>query len=232
MPQKKKDFIGNGQRRESAAHEVPSLGPVRFVRSIAATADLPAAECPEVAFVGRSNAGKSSALNALAGRKRLAYVSKQPGRTQLINFFALGKAEAHLVDLPGYGYAAVPGAVRSGWESLVVGYLDSRLAICGVVMIMDVRHPFMRLDCQLLEWLRPKNVPVLVLLSKADKLSRVQATQALTNVRRLLASEAPFCTAQLFSSLKGTGVEEALRTIRAWIGAASAVHKKPPVKGE
>src|SRR5262245_26063014 len=130
--------------------------------------DLPAPGVPELAFAGRSNAGKSSAINALTGRRRLAFVSKTPGRTQLINFFSLGDA-AFLVDLPGYGYAGVPDAVRGHWEELVGGYIAGRASLAAVVVVMDARHPLTPLDRQLLQWLRNAGRPAHLLLTKADK---------------------------------------------------------------
>jgi GTP-binding protein len=131
---------------------------------------------PEVAFAGRSNAGKSSAINTLAGRRRLAFASKTPGRTQLINFFSIASG-AYLVDLPGYGYAGVPLPVRAHWESLVGEYVGKRESLAGVVVVMDARHPLTPLDRQLLDWLTPAGRRVHVLLTKADKLSK-QAAQS------------------------------------------------------
>ena len=136
--------------------------------------ELPAPGVAEIAFAGRSNAGKSSAINTLTGRKRLAYVSKMPGRTQLINFFSLD-GRAFLVDLPGYGYADAPGEVRRHWEMLVGQYIATRESLAAVVVVMDARHPLMPLDRQLLGWLRDAGRPAHVLLTKADKLSRQSA---------------------------------------------------------
>ena len=136
--------------------------------------ELPPPGAPELAFAGRSNAGKSSAINTLTGRKRLAFVSKLPGRTQLINFFALGEA-AFLVDLPGYGYAGVPAEVRRHWDTLVGGYVAERDSLAGVVVVMDARHPLTPLDRRLIEWLRDAGRPVHALLTKADKISRQAA---------------------------------------------------------
>ncbi len=180
-----------------------------------------------MAFAGRSNAGKSSAINALAGRRRLAFVSKTPGRTQLINFFALGP-EAFLVDLPGYGYAGVPGEVRKHWEFLVGTYIATRSSLAAVVVVMDVRHPLTPLDRQLLAWLRAAGRATHVLLTKADKLSRQAAQRTLAQVRKDLAADFPGATVQLFSSLKNEGIDEAARTL-----SRLALHKnKAPAKGE
>jgi GTP-binding protein len=181
----------------------------------------------EIAFAGRSNAGKSSAINTLTGRKRLAYVSKMPGRTQLINFFSLD-GRAFLVDLPGYGYADAPGEVRRHWETLVGEYIANRESLAAVVVVMDARHPLMPLDRQLLGWLRDAGRPAHVLLTKADKLSKQAARVTLDKVRRELAQLWPRSTVQLFSSLKGEGIAEA-----ADILARLAAHKnKAPPKGE
>ena len=169
---------------------------------------LPAPAAPEIAFAGRSNAGKSSAINTLAGRRRLAFVSKTPGRTQLINFFSLGSA-AFLVDLPGYGYADAPHAVRDHWKHLVGTYIAERAALAGVVVVMDSRHPLTDLDRTLLDWLKEAGRPAHVLLTKADKLSKQAAQRTLATVKRDLAAHYPEATAQLFSSLKREGVAEA-----------------------
>jgi len=169
---------------------------------------LPPPGVPELAFAGRSNAGKSSAINALVGRRRLAFVSKTPGRTQLINFFSLD-GRAFLVDLPGYGYAAVPGEVRKHWEELVGTYIATRPSLTAVVVVMDSRHPMTPLDLQLLEWLRAAKRSTHVLLTKSDKLSRQAALATLQRVRRELGQSCPGATVQLFSSLKHEGIDEA-----------------------
>jgi GTP-binding protein len=189
--------------------------------------ELPAPGAPEIAFVGRSNAGKSSAINTLAGRRRLAFVSKTPGRTQLINFFSL-RGNAFLVDLPGYGYAGVPGAVRAHWDELVGGYVRERASLAGVVVVMDVRHPLTPLDVRLIEWLRDAGRDVHVLLTKADKLSKQAAQRALGQVRRDLATLAPGATVQLFSSLQRTGISEAAGALTR----LAAGKNKAPAKGE
>ena len=178
--------------------------------------DLPPASGIEVAFAGRSNAGKSSALNTLANHNRLAYVSKQPGRTQLINFFTLGN-DRHLVDLPGYGYAKAPEAMRAHWQSVLSRYLSERTSLAGLVLVMDSRHPLTPLDRQMLDLFCPSGKPVHVLLTKSDKLSRNEANQTLMKVRKELESIWGNCTVQLFSSLKKQGVEEAEKIIGAWL---------------
>jgi GTP-binding protein len=187
-----------------------------FFLSVHDPRKLPLGRLPEVAFIGRSNAGKSSALNALAGRRRLAFVSKTPGRTQLINFFSVGD-DAFLVDLPGYGYAGVPLEVKKHWEVLVGGYLSSRQALVGVIVVMDSRHPLAPPDRLLLDWLRPTGRAVHVLLTKCDKLSAQAAKRTLAATRKALAEANPGATVQLFSSMKRTGLEEAKACIEAWV---------------
>ncbi len=188
--------------------------------------DLPPASGIEVAFAGRSNAGKSSALNTLANHNRLAYVSKQPGRTQLINFFTLGN-DRHLVDLPGYGYAKVPESMRAHWQSVLARYLSERTSLGGLVLVMDSRHPLTPLDRQMLDWFCPSGKPVHVLLTKSDKLSRGEAGLTLAKVRKELLETwdktyGSNCTVQLFSSSKKLGVEEAEKVIGAWLFADEA----------
>lgn len=180
--------------------------------------DLPPPVGIEVAFAGRSNAGKSSALNTLANHNRLAYVSKQPGRTQLINFFALGD-ERFLVDLPGYGYAKVPQAMREHWQLTLSSYLSYRSSLYGLVLVMDCRHPLTPLDRKMLDWFCPSGKPVHVLLTKSDKLSRNAANQTLQAVKKELVETWGNCTVQLFSSLKKQGVEEAEKIIGQWLFA-------------
>jgi GTP-binding protein len=190
-----------------------------FVLSAHELGDLPPPGAPEVAFAGRSNAGKSSAINALAHHNRLAFVSKTPGRTQLINFFRLSGG-ALLVDLPGYGYARVNAATQRHWETVLSGYLQTRKSLRGLVLVMDVRHPLTPLDETMLAWFRPTGKPVHVLLTKADKLSRGVAEATLRRVRSRLADLAPNFSAQLFSALKRTGIEAAEQALGAWLGVA------------
>jgi GTP-binding protein len=185
-----------------------------FFKSAAALQDVPGS-VGEIAFAGRSNAGKSSAINALVGR-RIAFVSKTPGRTRLINFFAVG-AERFIVDLPGYGYAKVPEAMRAPWEELLGSYLQLRVPLRGLVVVMDVRHPLTERDRRMLEWFRPTGKPVHVLLTKADKLPRAAAQKILRDVSREVAAVAPNFSAQLFSSLRKSGLEEAAGTLRIWL---------------
>jgi GTP-binding protein len=179
--------------------------------------DLPPPGAPEVAFAGRSNSGKSSAINALAHHNRLAFVSKTPGRTQLINFFRL-VGGGLLVDLPGYGYARVPGPTRKHWEKVLSGYLQSRESLLGLVLVMDIRHPLTSLDETMLAWFGPTGKPVHVLLTKADKLTRRAADTALLGVRKRLAELSPNFTVQLFSALKRTGIDAAEDALGSWLG--------------
>ncbi len=188
---------------------------------------LPRGGAPEIAFAGRSNAGKSSAINTLAGRKRLAFVSKTPGRTQLINFFSLD-GKAILVDLPGYGYAGVPGEVREHWRHLVGTYIAERDSLAMVVVVMDARHPLTELDRTLLDWLKTAGRAAHVLLTKSDKLSKQAAQSTLATVRRDLATTFPNATAQLFSSLKREGIEEAASRL----SHLARGKNKAPAKGE
>lgn len=202
---------------------------LQFLVSAGITGGLPPEDLPELAFAGRSNVGKSSAINALANRKRLAFVSKTPGRTQTINFFDLGGL-GRLVDLPGYGYARVPQVIREQWDQLVGGYLGSRHALAGVVVLMDARRPFTPHDEHLLQWLQPAGRRLLVLLSKCDKLARQDRAKALRECLARLAGRAFDAEARLFSSLSGEGVEETRALLGDWLRAASAGDKKPPVK--
>jgi GTP-binding protein len=180
--------------------------------------DLPLHGGKEVAFVGRSNAGKSSAINTLANHVRLAFTSKTPGRTQHLNYFSLGDNK-FLVDLPGYGYAKVPPDIQRHWEALLSQYLQTREALCGLVVIMDSRHPLRPLDEQMLEWFSETGKPVHILLTKSDKLNRQQSTQTLREVKAYVNEHFPFCSVQLFSSLKKIGMEEAEAVIAGWLAA-------------
>jgi GTP-binding protein len=206
------------------------LWQARFFTTVNHLRDLPKLDVPEVAFAGRSNAGKSTAINILCNQKRLAFASKTPGRTQHLNFFSIGGAHvaqhrhdetrvdeirAMLVDLPGYGYAEVPGAAKVHWNALLGDYIQHRNQLAALVMIMDARRPFTELDTQMLEWFVPTGKPVHCLLTKADKLNRNESTNALRLARTVLESyvdeegrQFPF-TVQLFSALKRIGLEEA-----------------------
>jgi GTP-binding protein len=204
-----------------------------FLRAVGQPADLLPPGPPEIAFAGRSNVGKSSAINALLGRHRLARFSKTPGRTQTINFYETGEGQ-RLVDLPGYGYARVPKLLREQWGKLVGAYLQDRAALAAVVVVMDARHPLTPLDLQLLGWL--KNSRILVLLSKADKLSRAEQAATLKQVSLQLSAEV-----RLFSSTTRQGVDECRELLGKWLqnesgppqslAGATRWNKRPPVKG-
>jgi GTP-binding protein len=189
-----------------------------FEVSVADPMTLPQAGGAEIAFAGRSNAGKSSAINTLAAHTRLAYVSKTPGRTQLINLFRL-KCGAAMVDLPGYGYAEVPEGVRKQWQGLLEHYLTRRTALAGLVLIMDARRPLTELDRKMIGWFGSTGKPIHCLLTKADKLTRQEQTKTLAATRRLASADFPAVpiTVQLFSSLKKTGIEEAEQVIAEWL---------------
>lgn len=191
----------------------------RFVLSANAARFFPPDAGNEVAFAGRSNAGKSSALNAIAGRRSLARVSKTPGRTQLINFFDLGDGR-RLVDLPGYGYARVPERVRRHWRTLMESYFGARSSLSGLVLVVDVRHPGSEFDEQMLAWARARRCPVHLLLTKSDKLSRGAASSVLHRLRR----ERPeLAGVQLFSALRHDGVEEARAAVASLLGPDGGV---------
>lgn len=178
--------------------------------------DLPATSA-EIAFVGRSNAGKSSAINTLTNHTRLAYVSKTPGRTQHINFFELTNG-GFMVDLPGYGYAQVPEAIRRHWVTLLGDYLQTRKQLIGLILIMDARHPLKELDKQMLDFFAVTQRPVHILLSKADKLSKNDQIKTLASVKKALQSyiARQQVTVQLFSSLKKQGIDEVSQIATDW----------------
>lgn len=162
----------------------------------------------EIAFAGRSNAGKSSAINALTNQKQLARASKKPGRTQMINFFSLGNPDQRLVDLPGYGYAAVPEAMKIVWQKELENYLIHRQSLQGLVLLMDIRHPLQHFDVMMLEWAYSRKLFVHVLLTKSDKMNRGPANQALLDVKQQLKKMKLDFSIQLFSSLNKQGLEE------------------------
>ena len=193
----------------------------KFFTTVNHLKDLPDTPA-EIAFVGRSNAGKSSAINTLCNHVRLAYVSKTPGRTQHINFFELANG-GFMVDLPGYGYAQVPEAIRAHWVKLLGDYLQQRQALIGLVLIMDARHPLKPLDVQMLDFFHITGRPVHILLSKADKLSKNDQIKTLSAVKKALKpfAERQQISVQLFSSLKKQGIEEVKNVVAAWLSAAA-----------
>jgi GTP-binding protein len=217
------------------------LWQARFFTTVNQLRELPALPVPEIAFAGRSNAGKSTAINILTNQKGLAFASKTPGRTQHINFFSIGGAhvgqhrkdavrvdeiEALLVDLPGYGYAEVSGDAKLHWQRLLGDYVQRRDQLAALVLIMDARRPFTDLDLQMLEWFAPTGKPIHCILTKVDKLNRNESTNALRQARQVLDSYVdeegngfPF-TVQLFSALKRVGLDEANDKILELLGLA------------
>ena len=199
-----------------------------FLTTVAKLSDLPVDALREVAFAGRSNAGKSSAINTLAAHTRLAFVSKTPGRTQHLNYFQV-QAGRYFVDLPGYGYAKTPVSVRRQWDGLIGPYMETRRELVGLVLIMDSRHPLTDLDCQLIEWFASTGRPIHILLSKADKLNRQEQALTLRGVRERLVEFGELISVQLFSSLKKTGIEDAEKVLAAWLDLQpEPVKVKPP----
>lgn len=188
-----------------------------FVQTVAEHSQLPPSGGAEVAFAGRSNAGKSSAINALTQQRRLAFVARRPGKTRTIQFYRLAP-ERYIVDLPGYGYARVPAQERVRWEKLLERYLFERQALVGMVLIMDVRHPLTLLDEQLLKWFLPRRLPVHILLSKSDKLTKARALAVRHDLEQVLVQRHFACSVQLFSSSSRQGVEQAQATITGWLG--------------
>jgi len=197
---------------------------VKFLTSADAAGQFPGDAGVEVSVAGRSNAGKSSAINAITRRKGLARTSKTPGATRLINFFELEPGR-RLVDLPGYGFAAVSGDMRRHWGQLISAYFQRRQSLRGSVVVMDVRHPLTENDCDMLELAVSRKVPVHILLTKADKLGRGAARQALAGVRREVGEGVGV---QLFSALGGEGVDEARRAIERMLDGR-ATEKETPV---
>ncbi len=188
-----------------------------FLTSAARLSQAPAGEGHEVAFAGRSNAGKSSAINTLCDQKTLARTSKTPGRTQLLNFFAID-GEHRIVDLPGYGYAKVSEGIKREWQGSLAEYLEKRECLHGLMLMMDIRHPFKDYDLQMLEWAGQISLPVHVLLTKSDKLNRGPANSTLLKARATLQKMNPGFSAQTFSSLKRTGIDEAHAKLDEWFG--------------
>ena len=180
---------------------------------------------PEVAFAGRSNAGKSSVLNQLTGNRRTAKVSKTPGRTQLLNFFSVRQG-GRLVDLPGYGYAKATLNAQQQWQKAVNHYLSYRDSLVGLVLVMDIRHPNQPFDQDLLNWSRDSELPMHILLNKADKLGRNAQQQALSQLQRQY-TEYPTVSMQCFSAAKGNGREQLMSTLLPWLTTTMALSEPP-----
>lgn len=185
---------------------------------------LPADAGYEVAFAGRSNAGKSSAINTITGIKALARISKTPGRTQMINFFHLDDERA-LVDLPGYGYAKVPEKMKLKWQTTLSKYLETRQSLRGLMLMMDIRHPLKNFDLQMLGWAKQAELPIHILLTKSDKLGRGAGGNTLQQVRKELIEAGLEASVQLFSSLNHQGRDEAIRVLDEWFELSSSVQQ-------
>ncbi len=195
---------------------IPHYHQIRFVKSVADPTQLPPDVGVEVAFAGRSNVGKSSAINAITQVHRIARTSKTPGRTQLINLFELDP-QRRLVDLPGYGYAKVPKAMQAQWQILIGEYMADRETLKGLILVMDIRHPLKDSDWQMIEWCATNDLPLHILLSKADKLKRGPALDTQRSVLKALEKyEVPVST-QLFSSFTNVGVDEARAVLNEWL---------------
>lgn len=191
----------------------------KFVCSAPRLSDAPADQGMEIAFAGRSNAGKSSAINALVRQNALARVSKTPGRTQLLNFFSVDE-QRKLVDLPGYGYAKVPEATKRDWQQMMENYLQKRQALCGIILVMDIRHPLTEFDWQMIEWCEHAKLALHILLTKADKLNYGAAKTTLLQVQRELSRLETSVSLQLFSALNKTGVDDVHRVLDQWFQLA------------
>jgi GTP-binding protein len=188
----------------------------KFLVSAHTLAQLPPDQGLEIAFAGRSNVGKSSAINAITGIARLARTSKTPGCTRQLNFFTLTD-DRRLVDLPGYGYARVPDSISQRWQHLLNRYLETRRSLRGLILVMDVRHPHTPYDVQMLQWCHRSGLPVHLLLSKADKLGYGAAQRVLQQARQHTQGYHAAATVQLFSARLKTGLEEAQTVLEAWL---------------
>src|SRR5690606_29565819 len=197
------------------------MATARFLTSAADPSGFPDPHQPEVAFVGRSNSGKSSAINALVGARKLARVSKTPGRTQLINFFELPGGR-RIVDLPGYGFARAAPEVRRRWRGLLEGYLAGRACLRGLVITLDIRRGLTELDRTMIDWTRSLGLPMLLLLTKADKVSRNEAARQ----RREVAAAVPDAELVVFSVVGGQGIDDARAALERWLGEEGAAGQK------
>ncbi len=193
---------------------------ISFLKSVADLNQLPPDLGAEVAFVGRSNVGKSSSINAITGVHRVARTSKTPGRTQLINLFELGPNH-RLVDLPGYGYAKVPKPLQAQWQTLIGNYMTTRKSLAGLILVMDIRHPLKELDWQMIEWSEANEVCIHILLNKADKLKRGPALDVARSVLHALERYQVPVSAQLFSAFNHSGVDDAKAVLDRWLGASA-----------
>jgi GTP-binding protein len=215
---------------------MPALTTARFHTTVVALQKLPTGDLPEVAFVGRSNAGKSSAINVLCNRRRLAFSSRTPGRTQALNYFAIGPGEhvdGYIVDTPGYGYASAPLETKRTWDQLAGLYLQQRRQLAGVVLLADIRRELTELDLQLIDWIEAW-IPLLVVLTKADKLGHQQRQGVLHSVRKRLAAIRPESddAVMLFSALDRSGREGVLALVEAWFARRGAAPAGPDAAPE
>ncbi len=221
-PAKTRARAPGGRSQTVAVHPIQQA---EFLLTVANDEQLPPPGPPEIAFAGRSNAGKSSAINTLANRSRLAFTSKTPGRTQQINFFRL-RGGALLADLPGYGFAAVPKALKQHWQGFLARYVAARQSLVGLVLIVDARHGLSDLDRTLLSAYLPSGRPVLVLATKIDKLANAAQRAATRAIERDIAAAFPVHTAQIevvgFSATRRIGVEQAETALGTWLTAAGA----------
>ncbi|OAI15426.1 YihA family ribosome biogenesis GTP-binding protein [Methylomonas lenta] len=204
----------------------PAYHQAKFINSAPRLQDAPPDQGMEIAFAGRSNAGKSSAINTLVQQNALARVSKTPGRTQLLNFFEID-AQRKLVDLPGFGYAKVPLALKRDWQKMMESYLKNRQALCGIVLVMDIRHPLTEFDWQMVEWCEHTNLPLHILLTKADKLKFGAAKNTLLKVQRDLSKVTIVVTIQLFSALNKTGIDDVHQMLDEWFEFKPVVSEEP-----
>ena len=238
-PVYKKPVVVSAEAKEGLAW----LHTAKFLTSASKISQLPQGDMPEIAFVGRSNAGKSSAINTLAQQRQLAFASKTPGRTQLINLFTLGPREApdaFFADLPGYGYAAVARGKKLVWQKVMADYLEVRRALMGVVLMVDSRHGFTPLDLQLMDFIAQRvktgEIKLLVLLTKADKLSKAEAKKAVDDASAVLAdytTDDSDIGVTLFSSMRRMGVEDVAEQMMAWKAAMpERVHFELPPRPE
>jgi GTP-binding protein len=195
----------------------PIFHSAHFIKSAEKLSQCPLDQGLEVAFAGRSNAGKSTALNTLTDQKKLARTSKTPGRTQLINCFGLNAPDRRLIDLPGYGFAKVPIEMILYWQSHMQDYLMYRHSLVGFVLVMDIRHPLKEFDELMLDWALSNKMPVHVLLTKADKLKRGPAKSTLLMVQKNLADRGVIGTVQMFSGLSGEGIDELRLQLGEWL---------------
>ncbi len=198
-------------------HQSLTYTKTRFLKSAAKLSQCPPEIVREVAFAGRSNAGKSSALNCLTGNGKLARTSKTPGRTQLINYFQIGEEPLALVDLPGYGFAKVPLAVKNEWQKELDNYLTKRDALIGLVLLMDIRHPLKEFDMAMVQWAKRSQLQLHILLTKADKLKRGPAQTTLLEVKKAVTALGGLVSVQTFSSHNGEGLKLLQQRLDSWL---------------